>query len=656
MDGLRCTSAQCGEPLSDGDVFCGNCGTPAPRAQPAMAWTGPAAPPGAAGTYTAASPHGVPRGGPTRGGETSAGASPAAAGAAHFGHEPRRQSGPLNNTTRYLCAAAYIDNGFANRVIRALLTTRRAVAPSLNLDLGPIIWHCQRARRIILFRDLTLVASMILGLFVSPPATAVFLLWTFLLGWVPARVKWKERSVTVKVLLVLIGLYLLPVIAFATFSLLVATIIGTSVTSFTSVFGSGGSAASAGQATGESGLRVAVAFLALAGLTWGTELVVTYVTRRTLIEQLALGAPSPRPAQEPVSDRIAMVEGAQWGNVTLYATEDPFIGAGVEVDIERRWSIAIRLDPADAARQVLSLRPAPGEWVPIDPVELHRAIREKLRSLNDPGLSVNQRITSLSVADRLVGSGVLRWDSPLVDRNRLTPYSSASPETIEAIIRHPQAGLRYYQHVAISDEGPPVMLGGQQVLDGADQGIAISAFVYAAVEGRHFYLQFIMTALPPIHPDYRNIDLLPDLSSGRMVRWMLRRSLKRFLIDTADSPAGLVAALRLWLAEQWAEDKAVHARGSVAGDLGATVSVRQLGTSASFGSYIRELDVEKYNRIIERAVLETVQDFLASKGVDISAFSSSALNIINGDVIGVTGSGNVVAARNSRVSTRSGPR
>ena len=41
------------------------------------------------------------------------------------------------------------------------------------------------------------------------------------------------------------------------------------------------------------------------------------------------------------------------------------------------------------------------------------------------------------------------------------------------------------------------------------------------------------------------------------------------------------------------------------------------------GSYIHVLDMQKYNRIIERAILETVQDFLASKGVDRKAMAMS---------------------------------
>ncbi len=642
MDGLECGNTQCGQILNGDEAFCGYCGTPVPGPQRIIAPPpGPMSWPG-----TVRQPTGALNG------QQDAGPALAGAGVPFFSHESPRRPGPLTNATRYLCAAAYLDNKFANQVIGELIATRRAVAPSLNMDLGPIIWHSQRARRILLIRNIVLAAILLLGFIVSWPAAINFLLYTFLLGWLLPRVRWRQRGLAMKILFVILALYLLPLILFVSFALTV----GALASSFTSTFGSGASLGSSAASAAVGVLTVVGTLILVLALTCGTEFAFTYVTRRTLVEQLAPGAPPPPPAPGLAADRTAMVEGAQWGNIALYATEDPFIGAGVkvEVDVDRRWSIAIRLDPADPAHQLLQTRPAPDGYVPIDPVELHQAIRAKLLSLNDPRLPVNERIAGLSVADRLVGSGLLRLDSPLVDKTRMTPYSRASQEAVGAIIRHPQAGLRYYQHVAVNDEGPPVTIGGDRlVLDGADQGIAISAFVYAAVEGRHFYLQFVLTALPPILPEYREIDLLPSLSSWRSLGWMAWYSLKRFLRDAADAPAGIASAIRLWLRELLIEQNALHALGRVAGDLGAEVSVREMGTWNSFGSHICLLDVEKYNRIIERAVLETVQDFLADKGVDISAFSNSALNIINGDVIGVSGNGNQVATRRSTIHPQS---
>src|SRR5262249_10149003 len=87
--------------------------------------------------------------------------------------------------------------------------------------------------------------------------------------------------------------------------------------------------------------------------------------------------------------------------------------------------------------------------------------------------------------------------------------------------------------------------------------------------------------------------------------------------------------------------------------LGAEVSVRELGMDDHLGSFIHVLDVEKYNSIIARAVLETVQDFLASKGVDVSAFTDTAATVINGNVIGtISGGSQQIGGAGSHFSQR----
>ena len=212
--------------------------------------------------------------------------------------------------------------------------------------------------------------------------------------------------------------------------------------------------------------------------------------------------------------------------------------------------------------------------------------------------------------------------------SRKTPFSEAAPEAIDAVIRHPQAALRYYQKVSVSDEGPPVISGGRQVLDGVDQGIAVSGFVYVAVEGRMFYIQFVRTALTPIRGEYQIIDTRAARSAAG-VAWVALKTMWAAIIF---SPAGIYEAIRTWWRERRYEKEFSPSDGSVFGDFGAQVSVRELGAAGSFGTHIRELDVEKYTRIIERLLMDTVLDFLAEKGVDISAFANSAASIIDGDV------------------------
>src|SRR5215203_198579 len=91
---------------------------------------------------------------------------------AHFMHgsrPPRPDGEPLQNTTRYLCAAAYLDRKFRDRMITEFIDhERRAVVPSFGFDLEPVVLHCLRARRLILFRDLALLALTLSILLAAP--------------------------------------------------------------------------------------------------------------------------------------------------------------------------------------------------------------------------------------------------------------------------------------------------------------------------------------------------------------------------------------------------------------------------------------------------------------------------------------------------------
>jgi hypothetical protein len=74
------------------------------------------------------------------------------------GHDPRAAP----ESTRYLCAAAYLDRRFANWVVEEVLESElRAAAPSHGVDLIPVIRHCVRARTLRLARNLVLTAVVL---------------------------------------------------------------------------------------------------------------------------------------------------------------------------------------------------------------------------------------------------------------------------------------------------------------------------------------------------------------------------------------------------------------------------------------------------------------------------------------------------------------
>ncbi|HEY0719246.1 MAG TPA: hypothetical protein VGD68_16660 [Streptosporangiaceae bacterium] len=628
--------ANCRGPLGHDDMFCGNCGQPRPAASPAFtASTGAGQPTGPVpgrGRLGHESPDGA---GPAPGaapwpstagdghpwvgsGRTATRPRPAEVPAeadGFFGHARQHLATQVSNATRYLCAAAYLNPGFANVVLGELVASRRAVVPSLDIDLGPIIRHCLSARKLQLTRDLVLTVLLIAGLFFATLPVIAVLALAFLLAFLPG-IQWDRKSMGVKLLA---GVGLMATVG--TFVILwIGLALLNQVSRTVPHFGP--------LATGAGIVIAGLIFLALISVTM---VAYSYNKFTILGEQLDPGAVVRRTerAEEWVESRIAEVEAAQGGNVTLYSGENPFIGTGKR---QRVWSIAIELNRAHSSNRWV--QPEARGYAPIDPVELHQVIRERLLRLKDPDLPGNERISALAVDHHVVGEGQRRWDSPLIDPSARRPYSQASPEAIDALIRHPQAGMRYYQRVSVSDEGQEVWANQRLVIGSADQEVGISAFIYTAVEGRMFYLEFVSTVLPPIHRSYHVIDMLPKISSVTFLAKVLLGAASSAFADMVAAPARLLSTLRRMMRERRSfRQEIASADDYLLTDMGARLSVRELGAERSPHTYLQKLDAEKYIKIIERLVTDTVLDFLVAKGVDASAYRNDAQMVINSGVM-----------------------
>jgi hypothetical protein len=80
-------------------------------------------------------------------------------------------------------------------------------------------------------------------------------------------------------------------------------------------------------------------------------------------------------------------------------------------------------------------------------------------------------------------------------------------------------------------------------------------------------------------------------------------------------------------------EELTSANDFVYADVGARISVRELGASLLPRTYIQRLDASKYTKIIERLVIETVLDYLDSHDVDTAAYRARAEAIYNSGTI-----------------------
>lgn len=563
-----------------------------------------------------------------------------------FSHPDPPAPGPMSNATRYLCAAAYLDPLFAEAALGELMGSHRAIVPSRGVDLIPIIRHSYKARKWRLARDILLTIPYFLPPLwpVLIPALGIAFLLSLLSG-----TRWDRWSRRFRIYGWVVGIgavvLMLGYVAMAVILFWVAT------------------AVSLGQQPPPSSLQ---AVLGLAAFGWPACFILyavillgyRVILHRALGTWLVPGAP-PMPLaaeSDQVRARMEEIYVAQHGNMTLYSGEDPFIGTGVTplgwrtADTrvgagEQAWSIAIELGHKDSEG---GREQSPGSGrgrVGIDPVRLQEALRERFRGLADRDLPSSERIPNLAVDYHVVGEGLLKWNSALVDPRRRIPFSHVAPEAIDALIRHPQARLRSYLRVSISDEGPMVFADDHPVIDSVDQDVVVSAFVHVAVEGRMFYLQFVPTSLAPVDESFRVVDRMPRAGSREFLSMCIGDTARTAFFDILYAPFSVCQTLR----QMRTESRATPAvREDAHTDIGARLSVRELGAQPHPRTYIQQLDVSKYTQILERLVLETVLDFLDSEGVDTTAYRASAQAIYNS---GVIVGGNVA---NSTLNVRDG--
>ncbi|NUP76243.1 MAG: hypothetical protein HOV96_01680 [Nonomuraea sp.] len=534
----------------------------------------------------------------------------------------------MSNVTRYLSAAAYLDSGFRDQVLGELLfDPYRAVPPSYGgFDLVPVVHHCRRSRSMLVVRDALITVLFVIGFVLSPLNTVVWVaaLVPFVL-LTSARIRRGPMSLRALIwswagTMTLFLVYTVFFTGLAT----IATSPGGTFDPDTGEF-TPGAPDVFGQGTG----TLAVA-LFVPATTLGIALVYRIAIYLTLAGTLRPGAPEPvtRSTHPRTAHRVDYLRAAQWGNITMYADEDAFMGAG---SIARTWSIAVELDRVRGREGPPRRLDDP---VDIDPVELHAFVRERLKDMRDRVLRPNEGIQRLDIGDHVVTRGVFTvadWHRsgapvahPLIGDNGL-PRSQATPEEIAAIARHPQGGVRYYQRVTINNAGQEIRdAHGGLVAPAEDQEALTSAFIYLAVEGRMLYTQFVVTVLPPALGPYHVVDQLPTMTGGR-IAWEAVRSLKlRLLRDVAAAPARLVRtgaqAVRQHMLTPDPRKHNVY-------PYGARFSVRELGASDDLQTHIQVLDVSKYVRMIEQRLTEAVLDFLEERGVETGAYRLQAASV-----------------------------
>ncbi|MFI6329443.1 hypothetical protein ACIBBG_14225 [Micromonospora chersina] len=548
-----------------------------------------------------------------------------------FTHNPPRETAPrrpMSPTTRYLCGAAYGSAEFADGVIAELVDDgHRAVVPAIGYDLGPVLRHCYHARHRWLVQNALISAILVLGLFVATWPTVVLLLIAFAAMVMgpstdrPSGPTWKLvlGAAAVAVVAWLFGRPLLAL-------LFPGTAAGVEY----------GVQAEETESSAWSFLGWLLAF----GLA---VLCVIAMTRasvlRILTRDLAPGEQRQPPeiSRAPVRRRMQVVTTAQHGNVVLHSGYDPFVGSG---QVIHAWSLAMELkrdtspDGSD---------PSGSGPVAVDPVALNRHVKHRLAALSSADLPTHERLTGLALRDQIIASGA-RWRNyPLIDPRLRQPYSYASREAVEAIIRAPQPSVRHFLRASVGAENREVTeAAGDTIMPAEYQNIVVSTFTHLAVEGGMLYVENVSTLLGPLKDEFLDID---QYVAGDETGWEpVRQALTLFGATTVLAPVRLAQAVgRALTANRRMSQADREAERLPRYDFGARAEARQLASARRPVTYLQRLDAEKYSKLMERRISEAVIGYLTDQGIDTSEYETR-MNVFNNHGVFIRGDNHGPAA------------
>ncbi|MFD8075304.1 hypothetical protein ACFV3E_21970 [Streptomyces sp. NPDC059718] len=546
------------------------------------------------------------------------------------GHAPRTPQGASaapygaeedwSASTRYMCAGARLDEGFARRVVHELRDERyRACAPSYGVDLDRVGAHAEQTLRDLRKRDLAVGAVFVLSLLVAPVTTLAYWFATaFLPGGgtqtgsvVPRRRRVREGQRDPAVMAVLRALAVQLAV------LLAASWLGALVPFWPSA-------------------GPVVTFLLTLVLLIGCPWLFTWEQRnaawKAIREQLtreAFRSPAEDPPRAPDAAGLPQSSVGGDANLVVYSGYRPFVGAGDEVT---SWSFAMRLTPEGHEPGSGQEPPA----VPFDTAGLIRRMADDLDALRAAAASPVDRIPGLEVTEKVFVHGTELRQNALYGEAVFWPGAAGHwpPEGRPA---DQLSSERIAAARGVVDGPVRHCLAAQVRSWGTD--LVLSVFVQTAVSGATLYLQADTLVLTPVREAYRVADSVSrpeeaeEAAPGLADALLLSRSV--LISALPDAYAELRAPAR--------RERALAAqRTAIADDrrydFGARISLRELASSHTYRDFFQKVDVTRIGKQIELQILGTLTEFLAEHGLDRGDLTQHRNVILNQGIMMTGGS------------------
>lgn len=552
---------------------------------------------------------------------SAVGVTPAPWQSASGDGQPHVSQGPVGATpgptpdgaTRYLCAAAHLDEEFCDEAIAEFLVEPvRAIPPSPGVDSAAVLREAVAAQTRRRIRNGALLALLLVLALVN--LTAV-IFWTVVAvgatQLLPTGLSRNRRMVAA--VFVVAGAALAALFFLPTLLLQLAS----------------------GDALGESATPEL-----LPGSIWPTLLISSLMLVVLIVDEFTvaklntssfrrdrfdpdarrapsawerlvrlLGHSSFRTELARVARSDESTQAAEQADVVVYRGYTPFIGAGKPV---HHQVIALPLEPAEGESEA--------NPVPISVNDLHRHVAEGIAALRSasslgPGRrleQLRQREQVLMPADRLLLQRAQMQQPVLSDLSR-PPLAHLPLGDARALAEDPLEWARYYNCFRV---------------ESWDRDLTTSCYLHIGTDQRMLYLEWTYCILFPVARRYRSIDHVADSP------WT---TFSRSLLEWAILPASVARRLRSVFRTHTA---LVERPGElIPARYGAAHSLRELAADTSAQTYFQDTDIERYVNIMDRALVRAVGQYLEKRGYSVVEFMRMADPVTNnfniqGDVIG----------------------
>ncbi|AZS89511.1 hypothetical protein ELQ87_38635 [Streptomyces griseoviridis] len=541
------------------------------------------------------------------------------------------------DVTRYLCAAAYLDDAFADRVVEDVLADEASAAvPAPGVDLVAVVRHSLAAQTLHNRRDLRLTVSFLLVAVTAP-------LWLALVALVfriPRRpATGRDRAVRDRAARGqrLSAGSLLTSIGTAAGLLVVITLCAGLTASSLPLSGFTGWLLGAYL----HGVPAALAFLAAVTYAYATvvdhDLDVDLLLRTGLTREAfdPADAPAP-PPQEWIAGRLTALAEARDGNVTVYSGYSPWVGYPEALS---EWPLTVPLLPAEDA---LGRKDGAGGPRPFTVPDLVAHVRAQLHEIAGhhdatPGAATTGgrpqdtpdqadflgflgSLGSLVVEDRIFVKGTtIGDDERFLREEALSPAARLPADAVEQIMLSPTGTLRHQLAIHLP------LWGGD---------IVPTVFLHFATVGRTLHLRVVNHLLGPVRAEYHAVDRL---------RGPLAEDARRALFVDAlrHTGAKLIAAPRRADRQsrfdahhdQWMADEIKAMEQDPEYDFGARTSIRALALSPEYHDYFQLVDAQQILSLVQRHTLLAVREFLDARGWDTTDLRDQQQTILNQGVI-----------------------